>query len=225
MGIMRIDLRKVRPFAVGALALSALLLAPAAASAGFLDDLFGSHRQDSPDAAMSYANPVAPPAPAIDQPHQPAIPSVGYGSVVYCVRLCDGRYYPIQRHAGATPIQMCSAFCPAAKTKVFTGAQIERAFASDGARYADLDNAFVYRQKIVPGCTCNGRDVFGLAPIDITQDTTLRAGDIVVTADGLLRFNGSQAALRKGGGFVPVQLGDIAGAPRRVAATGAAHAN
>lgn len=220
---MRIDLPKMRPFAVGALALSLLLLAPVAASAGFLDDLFGSHRQDLPDAAMSYASPAARPAPAIDQPHQPAIPSVG--SVVYCVRLCDGRYYPIQRHAGAMPIQMCSAFCPAAKTKIFTGAQIERAFAADGARYADLDNAFVYRQKIVPGCTCNGRDAFGLAPIDITQDTTLRAGDIVATADGLLRFNGSQAALRKGGGFAPVQLGDIAGAPRRVATTGAARAN
>src|ERR1700724_3973388 len=37
MGMMRIDLRKVRPFAVGALVLSALLLAPVAASAGFLD--------------------------------------------------------------------------------------------------------------------------------------------------------------------------------------------
>src|ERR1700724_3417587 len=81
MGIMRIDLRKVLPIAVGALALSFLVLAPVAASAGFLDDLFGSHRQDSPDAAMFDANPVAPPAPAIDQPHQPAIASVGYGSV------------------------------------------------------------------------------------------------------------------------------------------------
>jgi uncharacterized protein DUF2865 len=218
-------MQKIGPLATGALAMSVLLLAPVAASAGFLDDLFGDHRQDSSVATMAYASPSAPPAPPIVQPRQPSIPSVGYGSVVYCVRLCDGRYYPLQRHPGATPLQMCSAFCPAAKTKVFTGSPIDHAYAADGARYADLDNAFVYRQKIVPDCTCNGRDAFGLATIDITKDTTLRAGDIVSTADGLKRFNGSQAALRKGGGFVPVQLGDIAGEPRRVAATGAARTN
>jgi hypothetical protein len=223
---MRIDLPKARPLVAGALALCALVLAPVTASAGFLDDLFGS-RQDSPAASMSYANSAAPRAPAapIDQPRSPIIASVGYGSTTYCVRLCDGRYFPLQRHAGATPLQMCSAFCPAAKTKVFTGPQIDHAYASDGARYADLENAFVYRQKIVPDCTCNGRNAFGLAPIDITQDTTLRAGDIVATADGMMRFNGSLAALRRGSGLVPVDLGDLAVEPRRLATTGAARAN
>ena len=77
----------------------------------------------------------------------------------------------------------------------------------------------------MPGCTCNGRDSFGLAPIDIAKDTTLRAGDIVVTATGPERFNGSQAQLRKGAGFTPVQLGDIAGEPRRVATTAPAIAD
>ena len=43
----------------------------------------------------------------------------GGRSVAYCVRLCDGRYFPIQRHANASPAQLCSAFCPAAKTQVF----------------------------------------------------------------------------------------------------------
>ena len=45
------------------------------------------------------------------------------------------------------------------------------------------ENAFVYRQKIVPGCTCNGRDTFGLAPISIANDPTLRQGDIVSNGD------------------------------------------
>ena len=52
-------------------------------------------------------------------------PSSGSGGggarVAYCVRLCDGRYFPIQRHANATPVQLCSALCPASQTKVFDG--------------------------------------------------------------------------------------------------------
>ena len=55
----------------------------------------------------------------------------------------------------------------------------------NGARYADLDNAFVYRQKIVEDCTCNGKDSFGLAQIDVAADPTLRQGDIVATGDNV----------------------------------------
>ena len=105
--------------------------------------------------------------------------------MAYCVRLCDGRYFPIQRHANANPVQLCNAFCPAAKTQVFNGSQIDHAYAGNGARYADIDNAFVYREKIVDNCTCNGKDSFGLARIDISADPTLRQGDIVATGDNV----------------------------------------
>lgn len=123
-----------------------------------------------------------------DQRYGPAsTPSIGGSnigrSVAYCVRLCDGRYFPMARHANANPIQLCSSFCPAAKTAVYNGSQIDYAVASNGARYADLDTAFVYRQKIVAGCTCNGRDTFGLAPISVANDPTLRPGDIVSNGD------------------------------------------
>src|SRR2546428_12835165 len=99
------------------------------------------------------------------------------------MRLSYGRYFPMQRHANAASIQLCHAFCPAAKTQVFNGSQIDHAVAHNGARYADLDNAFVYREKIVPGCTCNGKDTFGLAKIDVANDPTLRPGDIVASGD------------------------------------------
>jgi hypothetical protein len=113
-------------------------------------------------------------------------PSSGGGrGVAYCVRLCDGRYFPIQRHANANPVQLCSAFCPATRTQVFNGSQIDHAIASNGARYADLDNAFVYRQKVVDNCTCNGKDSFGLARIDVAADPTLRQGDIVASGDNV----------------------------------------
>jgi hypothetical protein len=80
---------------------------------------------------------------------------------------------------------MCGAMCPAAKTKVFYGGEIESAADSTGARYSKLDQAFAYRKSVVPGCTCNGKDAFGLVNIDIASDPTLRAGDMVATADGV----------------------------------------
>jgi len=91
----------------------------------------------------------------------------------------------MQRHGNASPVQLCNAFCPAAKTQVFNGSQIDHAVAGNGARYADLDNAFVYRERIVDNCTCNGRNSFGLAPIDVAADPTLRQGDIVATGDNV----------------------------------------
>jgi hypothetical protein len=132
------------------------------------------------------ASAYSDPGPTMQERHGPAsTPSIGGGGryVAYCVRLCDGRYFPMQRHSNATSIQLCNAFCPAAKTKVFNGSQIDHAVAKNGARYANLENAFVYRQKIVPNCTCNGKNEFGLAKIDVQSDPTLKPGDIVATGD------------------------------------------
>ena len=53
--------------------------------------------------------------------------------------------------------------------------------ASDGTRYADLPNAFVYRDRLVADCTCNGKDAFGLVTTTTNDDPTLRPGDIVAT--------------------------------------------
>ena len=145
-------------------------------------DSWSGQRQYTPQAS-AYSDPH----PVMQERYGPAsTPSISGGSgqsVAYCVRLCDGRYFPMQRHANATSIQLCNAFCPAAKTQVFNGSQIDHAVASNGARYASLDNAFVYREKIVPGCTCNGKDEFGLAKIDVAKDPTLRPGDIVASGD------------------------------------------
>jgi hypothetical protein len=48
-----------------------------------------------------------------------------------------------------------------------------------------LPNAFRYRNEIVAGCTCNGKDQFGLAKVDVENDPTLRKGDMVASSDGL----------------------------------------
>jgi hypothetical protein len=176
---------RTRLLGLAVLTLATLSAVPAGAqNENFLELLFG--RQQRPRQYVPpQANPYADPSQA-HYGERPAYSSGGGGrSVAYCVRLCDGRYFPIQRHANANPAQLCGAFCPAAKTQVFNGSQIDHAYAGGGQRYADLENAFVYRQRIVEGCSCNGKDSFGLVRIDVASDPTLRPGDIVSSGDNV----------------------------------------
>jgi hypothetical protein len=104
----------------------------------------------------------------------------------FCVRTCDGRYFPITGSDNVSKAASCNSFCPAAETKVVYGGAIDDAETDDGKRYSELPNAFRYRNEIVSGCTCNGKDQFGLAPVSIEKDPTLRKGDIVAGANGLV---------------------------------------
>jgi Protein of unknown function (DUF2865) len=110
----------------------------------------------------------------------------------YCVRTCDGQFFPVDAHRGMSVAQACHALCPASPTRIYTGGRIDGAVARDGSRYSDLRNAFVYRQHLVAGCTCNGRDAFGLAHVDVNSDPTLRPGDVVATRKGMMAFTGSK---------------------------------
>jgi hypothetical protein len=143
-------------------------------------------------------------APGIEEPAGPVM--------IYCVRLCDGHYFPINYRSSITPAEMCKAFCPAARTKVFTGSGIDRARATDGQRYADLDTAFNYRDKLADNCTCDGKSPGGVARIAVTQDPTLRSGDIIATKDGIV------AAKEVGRGlvrFTPVDRAKVTNDMRR----------
>jgi hypothetical protein len=144
----------------------------------------------------------------------------GGPAVAYCVRVCDGRYFPVPSNAGApnsSPDKICSALCPASPTKVYTGSEIEQASAADGSSYSKLANAFVYRERMVPDCTCTGKDIGGTAAMDIQSDPTLRPGDIVVTKDGLMVFKGSKQVPYQTSDFIPPE--DYKGLPAGVRRT------
>jgi hypothetical protein len=181
----------------GLLSLAAIVTMPHPARAeGLFDFFFGGFQQhQTPPNATSYAEPsavgrVAPPSMGTESVRQ------GGGdtgrSVAYCVRLCDGQHFPLDRAANATPVETCRAMCPASKTKVYFGGEIGGAMAKDGQHYSDLDTAFVYRKQLVANCTCNGKDAFGLAPFDARRDPTLRPGDIVSTKDGFVAYSGQR---------------------------------
>jgi len=86
------------------------------------------------------------------------------------------------------------------RNRIYNGNAIDHAVAPDGKRYSELANAFTYRKKIVPGCTCNGRDAFGLVNTAVADDPTLRPGDIVATNAGLMAYNGGP----NGSTFTPI---------------------
>jgi Protein of unknown function (DUF2865) len=185
-------------FAAGLLTFASL--APACAQ-GIFERIFGGlHRAVEapvglPAIIQAFADPFAGMRTAPSQRSESA-PASGY-----CVRTSDGFYFPVQAHAGVSAADACRTFCPASQTRLYSGGSIDQAIAADGSRYSDLDTAFLYRKQLVTGSTCNGRDPFGLARVDVNTDPTLRPGDIVATKTGLVAFTGMK---NKMADFTPV---------------------
>ena len=115
------------------------------------------------------------------------------GGSAYCVRTCDGRYFPLTATGGQSRAEACKSFCPASDTKVVLGSDIDSATTENGKPYSELPNAFKYRTELVAGCTCNGKDPAGLAKINVEDDPTLRKGDIVSGPNGLMVASGSRS--------------------------------
>lgn len=180
---------------IAALTATAVVVpSPPASAQGLFDFLLrGQRRHSPPPHVHAYADPY----PGFEGERRSAQPGI---AGAFCVRLCDGRYFPIQR-SGANPAQLCSSFCPAAETRLFSGAGIDHAVASDGTRYASLRNAFAYRERVVENCTCNGRDPYGLVTLNATDDPSLRPGDIVATNQGFVAYTGGN---RGGATFAPL---------------------
>ncbi len=176
---------------VGTLALCALAPAPAAQAEDFFSALFGGFgvgRPHGPEMIrVPYANesePVGPQNFPSQGDNSGSRVVASGGSQAFCVRSCDGRYFPLQGSDRESRAASCNSFCPASKTDVVYGRNIDDAATTDGKPYSELPNAFRYRNEIVAGCSCNGKDQFGLAPVKVEDDPTLRRGDLVAGADG-----------------------------------------
>jgi hypothetical protein len=169
--------------AIGTMVLvSASVLVPSAHAQDFFSALFGGFGPHRPaPMRLPFANESEFAAP----PAEPRAHATG-GGQAFCVRTCDGRYFPISASDGESRAASCNSFCPASETKVVYGSHIENAATETGKPYSELPNAFRYRSELVAGCTCNGKDQIGLAPVKIENDPTLRKGDIVAGPNGLM---------------------------------------
>jgi hypothetical protein len=181
--------------AAGVAAAVLVLAIAVPAQAGIFEQLFGGFRhalrapERLPDAVREFA---APNEPRSERATDSSGQVEGGPARAFCVRTCDGHFFPVMAHPGLSAADACHAFCPASQTVMYSGGSIDSAVGPNGSRYADLPKAFVYRKQLVAGCTCNGHDQFGLAHIDINKDPTLRPGDVVSTGKGMAAFTGRQ---------------------------------
>ena len=195
--------RKLRRMLVAAAIVGPVALTPEMSAAeGLLDFFFGGGQKQQQQTSSFNNNPQSPPP-------RPVVVSAG---PAFCVRSCDGKYFPLMRGA-ASPAQMCQAFCPASPTKVFFGSSIDRAYAATGERYADSENAFAYRKALRADCTCNGHSPAGLASVDLAMDGSLRSGDAVATADGLVAYSGIRVGNDQNPDFTPLPAATITPKP------------
>jgi Protein of unknown function (DUF2865) len=181
------SLRSSRLLAFGAAtALCVSTLAPSARAEDFLSALFGAfggHRSHAPSIPFPFTGAGEP--SALQSEARTRGGYSGGAAHAYCVRTCDGRYFPISASDDQSRAASCNSFCPASEMKVVYGSNIDNAATESGKPYSELPNAFRYRNEMVAGCTCNGKDQIGLAPVKIENDPTLRKGDIVVGAGRL----------------------------------------
>jgi hypothetical protein len=185
MGV-RID----KGWMIGAAAvLAVVVLAPSAQAQDFFSNFFrGFGRSPAPSSSFGDFQQ--------SEPRQ----RYGGGGQAYCVRTCDGRYFPIAGTDKQSRATACSSLCPNADTELVYGSPIDNAATENGKPYSKLPNAFKYRNELVAGCTCNGKDAVGLAQVEPEKDPTLRSGDIVAGANGLVVAN--RSADRRGASVV-----------------------
>jgi len=187
----------------GAILAAALFALPAPASAqGLLGAIFGGLFGGGPPRQRYYA---PPPPPVYGDPYgaprgeraEPGTRGGGGGRMTFCVRLCDGRYFPLTSGvSSADAAELCNAMCPATPAKVFYGSlgAMEHAVGRDGSRYASLPTAFAFRERLVSDCSCKADgDPLGTARIDLQHDPTLKRGDVVATDTGGMIYQGVRA--------------------------------
>jgi len=125
------------------------------------------------------------------------------GGRAVCVRLCDGSFFPSATSSGGD--EACAAQCPDAPTARYTepagSDRIEEAVSTHGALYSALPTANRYQSATDTACRCHrsqARDYSAAA----LNDPTLRKGDVVVTPEGFLVFQGAKTRSIKPSDFV-----------------------
>lgn len=116
----------------------------------------------------------------------------------FCVRTCDGFYFPVgnaDSSGGEAHEAACNRACPGAETAVYVanaGTQgIDDAVTRRGQAYRSLATAYAYRTQYSQACSCNGAP--GQARnYSVMSDFTLRSGDLVMSREGLKVFRGAE---------------------------------
>lgn len=163
-------------------------------------------------------------APSVSRPA--AIPATSSGNgargnrVSYCVRTCDGFFFPLSAASGSDSADQaaCNRLCPTSETRLYVGqigVEIDDARSRQtGRRYAQMSNAFAYRTSYSRSCSCSASGVGLTNEASVGRDLTLRPGDIVMTAKGMRVFSGGQMPYREANFMTLDRSGRYAGNTR-----------
>jgi hypothetical protein len=222
MGTVKVRLE--RPYLTGLMALLALglLFAPAPGRAeGLLDFLFGSDPEPAPRAPVRRDSTPSRRVKAravgelrFAKPRD-GLPGGGSGfsseprAGGFCVRTCDGYFFPLIKSTKATRQQSCALACPAAPMEIYDGATIETARSYKGQRYSALPVAFAFRDRAKTKCACNDpQSSQAFFEKTARSDPTLQSGDIVVEDNGAFVYSGSNLVPLSNASFMSTQIRD-----------------
>lgn len=165
-----------------------------AAQHGLMEQLFGAPQpqpiQRDWDPVMDMPEPVEPP---VEAPVEVDGFGIDFSGVykTFCVRKCDGFYYPMataSRQASFSgQADLCHAACPGAEAELFVkrpDADMAQAVSLDGTSYASLPNAFRYRRTYDATCGCrNQGQSWSETLAEAEKMLAGRADDVTVTEE------------------------------------------
>ena len=116
----------------------------------------------------------------------------------YCVRICDGYFFPLIKSSRASKQESCEFACPSSAVEIYDGGSIQYARNHAGQRYSAQPFAFAFRTKTVANCSCNNPQSAQSDSVKLSRnDPTLASGDIVIEDNGAFVYDGA--------GFVPIE--------------------
>lgn len=205
-----------------AFCLLSLTAPPPAQAEGLFDFLFGDSDSDGPSAppSMPAQRQWQRRAPRDAQGQRPKNVDRGQTKHTearsaeqsgdgFCVRTCDGYFFPLIRSSRATGQQSCEFLCPSAAVELYAGSNIETARNSRGQHYASLPTAFSFQNRTVDKCACNDPNASASYVQQISRtDPTLRSGDVIVEDDGPFVYNGASLVTLGRASFMSGQIRD-----------------
>jgi hypothetical protein len=213
----------------GALALAVAFISPldTLAQGDFFDFLFGPDQPSAYPSRRSWR--VTPPrqrqrprAPKASIHHERRAASVqaetdSMSGGGYCVRACDGYYFPLIKSSLISGQQSCELACPSARVQLYEGESIEQARNAKGDRYSALPVAFSFRDKLTAGCSCTDPAASHDYYLRLSRkDPTLRSGDVVIGQNGAFVYSGSSlVSLSRAPRHIRARLRDVL--PRKFA--------
>jgi hypothetical protein len=127
----------------------------------------------------------------------------------FCVRTCDGYFFPLIKSTKATRQQSCELACPSAPMEIYDGSSIETARNYKGQRYSALNVAFAFRDRAKSSCTCNDpQSSQAFFERTARNDPTLQSGDILVEDTGAFVYSGAKLVPLSNASFMSSTLRD-----------------